>query len=65
MKGKADKVTLHYISRRFKPDYIPVNCAKNIIDDLYPDESKTSALIDQMVDKGKRLYVLDLLTPRH
>ena len=52
-----------YISRRFTPEYIPVNCAKNIIDDLYPDQSKTSALIDQMVDKGKRLYLLDLLLP--
>ncbi len=52
-----------YISRKFEPEYIPVNCAKNIIDDIYPDQSKTLTLLDQMVDKGKRLYVLDQLLP--
>jgi hypothetical protein len=52
-----------YISRRFEPEYIVVNCAKNIIDDIYPDRSKELALVDQMVDKGKRLYILDQLLP--
>ena len=52
-----------YISRRFSPEYITVNCAKNIIDDLYPDQSDQKALVDQMVDKGKRLYILDKLLP--
>lgn len=52
-----------YISRRFEPEYIPVNCAKNIIDDIYPDQSRSKALVDQMVDKGKRLYVLDRILP--
>jgi len=52
-----------YISRRFSPEYISVNCAKNIIDDLYPDQTDQKALIDQMVDKGKRLYILDKLLP--
>jgi hypothetical protein len=52
-----------YISRRFEPAYISVNCARNIIDDMYPDQSKTKTLIEHMVDKGKRLYVLDKLLP--
>jgi hypothetical protein len=52
-----------YISRRFEPAYIPVNCAKNVIDDIYPDQSRSKALVDQMVDKGKRLYILDRLLP--
>jgi hypothetical protein len=52
-----------YISRRFEPEYIPVNCAKNVIDDIYPDQSRSKALVDQMVDKGKRLYILDRLLP--
>ena len=52
-----------YISRRFAPDYIPVNCIKNIIDDIYPDNSVDKTLIEQMVEKGKRIYVLDKLMP--
>ena len=52
-----------YISRRFEPEYIPVNCMKNIIDDLFPDKSGDRPLIEQMIEKGKRLYVLDKLLP--
>jgi len=52
-----------YISRRFEPEYIPVNCMKNCIDDLYPDETRGKNLLEQMVDKGKRLYILDQLLP--
>lgn len=53
----------NYISRRFTPETIPVNAIKNIIDDLYPDQSSGKTLIEQMVEKGKRLYVLDRLMP--
>ena len=52
-----------YISRRFEPAYIPVNCMKNIIDDLFPEKTIDRPLIDQMIEKGKRLYVLDKLLP--
>jgi hypothetical protein len=36
---------------------------KNIIDDLFPEKSQERPLIDQMVEKGKRMYVLDKLLP--
>lgn len=52
-----------YIARKFEPQYIPVNCARNIIDDIFPDKARSMALVDQMVDKGKRLYILDQLLP--
>ncbi|MCW3088821.1 MAG: hypothetical protein JWQ78_2207 [Sediminibacterium sp.] len=52
-----------FISRRFTPDYIPVNCMKNIIDDMYPNASMGRPLVEQMVESGKRLYVLDRLLP--
>ena len=52
-----------YISRRFEPAYIPVNCMKNVIDDLFPDKSGGRPLIEQMIEKGKRMYVLDKLLP--
>jgi hypothetical protein len=53
-----------YISRRFSPEYIPVNCIKNIIDDMFPDQSTGKHLVLQMVEKGKRMYLLDKLMPR-
>ncbi len=52
-----------YISRKFSPEYIPVNCIKNIIDDIYPDNSVDKTLIEQIIEKGKRIYVLDKLMP--
>ena len=52
-----------YISRRFTPEYIPVNCIKNIIDDMFPDQSTGKHLVLQMVEKGKRMYLLDELMP--
>jgi hypothetical protein len=52
-----------YISRTFTPKYIVVDCMKNIIDDMYEDKSIGKPLIEQMVEKGKRLFVLDKLLP--
>lgn len=52
-----------FISRRFEPEYIPVNCMKNIIDDMYPDHTMGKPLVEQMVEAGKRQYVLDRLLP--
>lgn len=52
-----------YVSRRFTPDYIAVNCIRNIINDIAPEKQGGMALVEQMVEKGKRLYVLDKLMP--
>ncbi len=52
-----------YISARFEPDYIPVNCMKNIVSDLYPETQDDKSLVVQMVEKGKRLYLLQQLLP--
>ncbi|OYU57296.1 MAG: hypothetical protein CFE25_02210 [Chitinophagaceae bacterium BSSC1] len=52
-----------YLSRRFEQAYIPVNCMNNIIEDLYPNKSLGMALVDQLVETGKRQYVLDHFLP--
>lgn len=52
-----------YISQRFEKEYIPVNCIKTIVDDIFPDTDAGKPLIEQMVQAGKRLYVLDQLMP--
>lgn len=53
-----------YISRRFEPEYIAVNAMKNIVSDIYPEAAPDQSLVNQMVEKGKRLYVLQLLLPK-
>ena len=52
-----------YISRRFSPEYIPVNSMKNIINDIYPPTQGSRGLVEGMVERGKELYVLDKLLP--
>ncbi len=52
-----------FISKRFEPEYIPVNCIRNIIDDMYPDKSIGRPLIEQMVEAGKRIYLADSFLP--
>ncbi len=52
-----------YISRRFSKEYIAVNSMKTIIDDMFPDNTTGKPLIEQMVQSGKRLYLLDQILP--
>ncbi len=52
-----------FISRRFEPAYIPINGIKNIIDDMYPNNSAGRSLVEQMIESGKRMYLLDQLMP--
>ena len=52
-----------YVSERFTPDYIAVNCMKNIVGDMYPEKTEDKRLLVQMVEKGKRLYLLQKFLP--
>ncbi len=52
-----------YVSAKFSPQYIPVNCLKNIADDIYPPNPNDKSLLDFCIDKGKRLYLLDKFLP--
>ncbi len=52
-----------YISGNFDPEHIPVNCMRNIVDDLYPGRNKGRALIEQMVEQGKKLFLLTKFLP--
>lgn len=52
-----------FVSRRFEPAYIAVNCIRNIIDDMYPAKQNGRPLVEQMVESGKRLYLLNQLLP--
>ncbi len=52
-----------YISRKFEPAYIPVSAMNNIVLDMYPEQLSGKPLIAQMVELGKRIYVVDHLLP--
>jgi len=52
-----------YISNRFEPGYITVNSMKNMVLDLFREKMEDKPLVQQMVEKGKRLYVLSKILP--
>ncbi len=52
-----------YITNRFEPSYIQVNCMKNIVNDMFPEIFDAKSLVIQMIEKGKRLYMLSKLLP--
>ncbi|MEI9957216.1 MAG: hypothetical protein WDM90_13145 [Ferruginibacter sp.] len=54
-----------YLTENFEAPYIVINVMKKIISqDLYPEKLEDKSLVQQMVEKGKRLYVLSKLLPR-
>jgi len=52
-----------YISRRFEPVYIPVNCFQNIALDVYPEKLQGLSLIEQMIEKGKQWWLTNKFLP--
>jgi hypothetical protein len=52
-----------YKSRRFEPEYIAINSIQNISYDLYPDQSEGKSLVYQMIESGKRLYLMSKCLP--
>ena len=63
LSQQAQEMYPLYISRRFEPAYIPVNAIKNIIDDMFPANNAGKPLVEQMVESGKRMYLLNNLLP--
>ncbi|MGN6440075.1 MAG: hypothetical protein ACTHMM_26345 [Agriterribacter sp.] len=59
----AQSIFPKYVSRKFEPSYIAVNCIKNVVDDIYPVNPNDKSLLDIAIDKGKRLYLLDRFMP--
>ncbi len=62
-QGMQQGIVYQYQVRRFEPATIPVNVMKNIVDDMCPYNGEGRPLVEQMIEKGKRLYVLDQLLP--
>lgn len=60
----AQSLYPEYISRNFDRDHITVNCMRVIVDDLFPASTVGRPLIEQMVQNGRKLYLLTRFLPR-
>lgn len=54
----------NFISANFDREHIVVNTMRNIVDDLYPSNATPHSLIEQMVNNGRRQYLLTKFMPR-
>ncbi len=52
-----------YISRNFRPNFIPITAAKNLLHDIAPSSMNTRSLIIEMIEFGKRQYLLKNILP--
>jgi hypothetical protein len=52
-----------YRSRRFSKEYITSDAMQLVISDIFPYKSANRPLVEQMVEKGKRWYMLDKFIP--
>lgn len=52
-----------FISNNFDADHIVINSMRNIADDLFEDKSPGKPLIEQMVEKGKFLFLISRFLP--
>ena len=52
-----------YISRQFAPEYIVVNSLQNILNDYDPLRINGKQLIEQMIEIGKRQYIIGQCLP--
>ncbi len=58
-----DQVAPLFRSRRFSKEYIVSDAMQLVVDDLFPDNSSTKPLIEQMIEKGKQWWLLDKFLP--
>ena len=58
-----ENVAPGYRSRRFSKEYIVADAMQLVISDIFSGKSGSKSLIEQMVEKGKRWYLLDKFLP--
>jgi len=63
LSGKGQDLYPTYISRRFEPEYITVNCLSALAQDIFPDSSEGRPLIEQMIIKGRYWWLAEKLLP--
>lgn len=59
----VEQVAPLYRSRRFAKEFLTADIMRLVADDLYPDRSFTMSLIDQMIERGKRWWLIGKFLP--
>jgi hypothetical protein len=62
-QGMQTGIFNYYQVRRFEPEMIPVNIMKTMVDDLYPYTASGKQLVEEMIEKGKRMYLVKRIMP--
>jgi len=62
-QGMKNGVFFQYQVQRFTPETMVVNAMKNVIDDQYPYTAAGKPMVEEMIEKGKRLYLLKRVLP--
>ena len=63
LTGKGQDLYPLYVSRRFEPEYIEANCLSAIAQDVFQDSSDGRPLVEQMIIKGRYLWLAGKLLP--
>jgi hypothetical protein len=58
-----ENVVPTYRSRRFTKEYIAADAMQLVVNDIFPYKSGSRPLIEQIVEKGKRWWLLDKILP--
>ena len=61
--GMESGVMYDYQVDRFEPRMMAVNTVKNMVLALFPYNANGDVLVNEMIEKGKRLYLVKLLMP--
>lgn len=62
-EGMLNGVFFNYQVRRFSPNTLLVNAMKAVVDDYFPYTAAGRPLIEEMVEKGKRIFLLKKMMP--
>lgn len=60
--GYDTKFYFDYLRRRFEPAYITRNAMRTVVNTWFPPK-RSLTLVNEMIDAGRRLYVLDKILP--
>lgn len=58
-----ENVAPSYRSRRFSKEFIIADAMNLVVNDIFPDKKGGKSLVDQMIEKGKKWYLLDKFLP--
>jgi hypothetical protein len=63
-EGMQTGLFFQYQVKRFSPETILINAMKAVVDDHFPYTASGKPLVEEMVEKGKRIYLLKKLMPQ-